>query len=104
MIRNSSSVASTVALPTGASGTVVSSGGIMQRTTERLEAVPQDVLGEFAGSDRSRDLHENLLHSLPTMNAAEVAGQPCAPGPLAFPFTQSSPRSTPMAGRFPTAT
>jgi endonuclease/exonuclease/phosphatase family metal-dependent hydrolase len=56
-------------------------------TTDRLEAVPQDVFRDFAGSGRSRDLHENLLHSLPTMNAVEVAGAPSASGPLAFPFT-----------------
>jgi endonuclease/exonuclease/phosphatase family metal-dependent hydrolase len=45
------------------------------------------VFRDFAESDRSRDLHENLLHSLPVMNAVEVAGAPSAPGPLAFPFT-----------------
>ena len=56
-------------------------------TTDRLEAVPKDVFRDFATSDRSRDLHENLLHSLPTLNAVEYAGTPSALGPLAFPFT-----------------
>lgn len=56
-------------------------------TTDRLEAVPKDVFRDFAGSGRSRDLHENLLHSLPTMNAVEVGGEPSASAPLAFPFT-----------------
>jgi endonuclease/exonuclease/phosphatase family metal-dependent hydrolase len=56
-------------------------------TASRLDAVPQDVFRDFAESGRSRDLHENLLHSLPTMNAVEVSGQPSAAGALAFPFT-----------------
>lgn len=55
--------------------------------TDRLEAVPDDVFRDFAESGRSRDLHENLLHTLPTMNAVEVAGAPSASDPLSFPFT-----------------
>lgn len=56
-------------------------------TTDRLDAVPSDVFSDFAESDRSRDLHENLLHTLPTLNAVELAGVPSTTGPLAFPFT-----------------
>lgn len=56
-------------------------------TTDRLETVPSAVLGDFAESGRSRDLHENLLHTLPVMNAVEVGGQPAAATPLAFPLT-----------------
>ena len=51
-------------------------------TNERLEAVPKDVFRDFAGSGRSRDLHENLLHALPTMNEVEVGGEASVPGPL----------------------
>ncbi|MGV3551351.1 endonuclease/exonuclease/phosphatase family protein [Rhizobium sp.] len=58
--------------------------------TDRLDAVPQDVFRDFAESGRSRDLHENLLHSLPTMNAIEVDGHPAAVTPLAFPLTVAS--------------
>ena len=56
-------------------------------TTDRLDPIPQGVFRDFAQSGRSRDLHENLLHTLPAMNAVEVAGRPSAFDPLAFPFT-----------------
>ena len=60
---------------------------MITQTTDRLEAVPPAVFRDFAESGRSRDLHENLLHTLATMNAVEVSGQPSATAPLAFPFT-----------------
>jgi endonuclease/exonuclease/phosphatase family metal-dependent hydrolase len=56
-------------------------------TTDRIEAIPPAVFRDFAESGRSRDLHENLLHTVPAMNAVELAGQPSGSGPLAFPFT-----------------
>lgn len=56
-------------------------------TADRLEPVPRDVFGDFATSSRSHDLHENLLHSLPAMNAIELGGRPAAPGSLSLPFT-----------------
>ena len=60
---------------------------MITQNTDRLEAVPQDVFRDFAGSGRSRDLHENFLHALPTLNEVEVGGSPSKSGPLAFPFT-----------------
>lgn len=58
--------------------------------TDRLDPVPPDALNDFARSGRARDLHENLLQTLPTLNAVEVAGAASRSGPLAFPFTVSA--------------
>jgi endonuclease/exonuclease/phosphatase family metal-dependent hydrolase len=66
---------------------VMSNDGLTDIAIDRLEAVPEDVFRDFAESDRSRDLHENLLHTLPTLNAVEIAGRPSQCGGLAFPFT-----------------
>lgn len=60
---------------------------MITQTTHRLDSVPADVFRDFPESGPSRDLHENLLHTLPTMNAVEVGGEPSATAPLAFPFT-----------------
>lgn len=87
MIRTPTIAALAPERATSMSDAATSQGDIVLLTTDRLEAVPQDAFRDFAASGRSRDLHENLLHSLPTMNAVEVAGQPSASGPLAFPFT-----------------
>lgn len=87
MIRNSTSAATAPDLPTAASDDATSSADMIWLTTDRLDPVPPDVFHDFPASGRSRDLHENLLHSLPTMNAIEVGGEPSAAGPLAFPFT-----------------
>lgn len=86
MTQNATSIASS-AQPAGVPDAAASPGDFIVRTTDRLEALPRDVFGDFAASGRSRDLHENLLHSLPVMNAVEVAGAPSASCPLAFPFT-----------------
>ena len=60
---------------------------MITQTTHRLEPVPADVFRDFPESGPSRDLHENLLHTLPTLSAVEVGGAPSASRSLAFPFT-----------------
>jgi endonuclease/exonuclease/phosphatase family metal-dependent hydrolase len=87
MIQNATSAASASDLSARSPGAAASPGDLIGLSTDRLAAVPLDVFRDFATSRRSRDLHENLLHTLPTMNAVEVAGSPSALAPLAFPFT-----------------
>ena len=50
MIQNSMSAKLAAALPARVPDTVAWPGDFIRRTTDRLEAVPQDVFGDFADS------------------------------------------------------